>query len=206
MAKSNGSNGPALDLGHRHPEQGVHPARHSTSVEALGIDTGALPDSAEMSVNLLELQRGRDRWDAATVVGFQNREFFSVMFRFRLYALAEMFSHWEARVWIRRFASFDDMRLRVYFSRGNSAQKGNAAFDGWAAQPKFGGDLPISLQQDVGAAWADLCSQEITEQERRAFWPGAIWSLDGRSATIAAPKVLRSIRVVELSKCAEQLS
>lgn len=193
MAASSGSNGPANVLGHTHPEQGVYPDAHSTSVEALGIDAGTLPDSAEMSVNLLELQKGRDRWDAATVVGFQNREFFSVMFRFRLYALAEMFKAWEARVWIRRFTSFDDMRLRVYFSRGNSAQKGNAAFDGWAAKPRFGGDLPISLQRDVGVAWAELCSQEITEQERRAFWPGAIWSADGRSATIAAPKILSVI-------------
>lgn len=163
------------------------------NVGTLDINADALSGSAEMSVNLLELQKGRDRWDVATVVGFQNREFFSVMFRFRLYALAEMFKDWEARVWIRRFASFDDMRLRVYFSRGDRTEKGNVSFDGWSVTPRFGGDLPIDLQQNVSDAWADLCSQEITQVERRICWPGAIWSPDGRSATVAAPKVLSVI-------------
>lgn len=193
MAALNGSNGLTLVLDPTHPEQVVLPAAQVAIVGSLDINAGDSLASAEMSGNLLELQNGRERWDAATVVGFQNREFFSVMFRFRLYMLAEMFKNWEARVWIRRFASFDGTRLRVYFSRGNSSQKGNAAFDGWAAQPKFAGDLPISLQQDVGAAWADLFRQEITEQERRTFWPRAIWSSDGRSATIAAPKILSVI-------------
>lgn len=162
-------------------------------VGTLDMSAGALPVSAEMSVNLLELQQGWERWDPATVSGFQNREFFSVMFRFRLNALAAKFSDWEARVWIRRFASFNDTRLRVYFSRCNSTEKGHVAFDGWVVQPKFGGDLPISLQQDVGAAWTNLCIQEITQEERRIFWPGAIWSPDGRFATVAAPKVLSVI-------------
>lgn len=193
MAASNGSNGLTLVLGPTHPEQVVLPSAQGAIAGSLDINDGDFLVSAERSVNLLELQKGRDRWDAATVVGFQNREFFSVIFRFRLYALAEMFKNWEARVWIRRFVSFDDMRRRVYFLPGDSSQKGNAAFDGWAAQPKFAGDLPISFQQDVAAAWADLCRQEITEQERRTFWPGAIWSPDGRSATIAAPKILSVI-------------
>lgn len=176
------------------------------SVGTQDINAGALSGSAEMSGNLLELQQGWERWDVATVGGFQNREFFSVMFRFRLYTLAAKFSDWEARVWIRRFASFNDTRLRVYFSRDDRTERGNVAFDRWSVAPKFGGDLPINLQQNVSDAWADLCRQDISQEERRIFWPGAIWSPDGRSATIAAPRVLSVIvgpLAIALSSCVE---